>query len=655
MNVLEFTVTGNHLEITEDAVTTGGSVNYDKCSFTFDEEWDDFEKTAVFEIGKDSFRVALEDDECFIPSPCIEKEGLIRIGVYGSDDETVIATNSVAHRVEEGIDDLGEWFEEDYSFVLDAVSRMEARVEQYIDNLSDSFENLSQSLISGGSVPQSQTVIEGGDCPDEWYVPENFDCVEDIQSVTGAEELDDYLEYRLEPLRREFPDYVSREQIGTDAAEELPVYAYSFTPENYEKTILLTTCIHGYERMAFFALSNFLDALCRKSEDSRTLSYLKNRVKIIAVPAVNPYSLITGQAFNENGVDINFNFPYRWSDCTKTTKGVSAADQPETQNLIDFVEEICSDKLCAAIDFHLDTDTEAGKSIFYPRFKDNCLSALTDFVNRFNYEATSGTQSKGVLAASVNPTFSNYLADEYGINTCESIWHYLLFGGLNSSANYVKYLEYMVNIVYTMAKNSSFTHMRAEAPFVKHIAWKGGDEPYGIPQKTAPEEMGISNCSLSLKSPCILTMQGTVVIYASSDCTVKIRPVLYQVNSPEQDYDTRLYDTTFQQEIELFAGTHIIPISSVLQAYYTSHNEIPQLKYCEDVRMSIAVCASAASAAQVTAFSVTLTAIPSDCGKPVVISSPTGSASDYDSDETPVQELIYPLESFTAFDTKFSD
>ena len=48
MNVLEFTAAGNHLEITEDAVTTGGSVNYDKCSFTFDEEWEDFEKTAVF-------------------------------------------------------------------------------------------------------------------------------------------------------------------------------------------------------------------------------------------------------------------------------------------------------------------------------------------------------------------------------------------------------------------------------------------------------------------------------------------------------------------------------------------------------------------------------------------------------------------------------
>ena len=652
MNVLEFTVTGNHLEITEDAVTTGGSVNYDRCSFTFDEEWDDFEKTAVFEIGRDSFRVALEDDECFIPSPCIEKEGIIRIGVYGSDDETVIATNSVAHRVEEGISDLGDWFEEDYSLVLNVISQMEARVEQCIDNLSDSFESLSQSI---GSAPQSQTVIEGGDCPDEWYVPDEFDCIENIQSAAGSESIDDYLEYRLEPLRREFPDYVSREQIGTDATEEIPVYAYSFTPENYEKTVLLTSCVHGYEQMAFFALSNFLDALCRNSESSRTLSYLKNRVKIIAVPAVNPYSLLAGQAHNSNGVDIGFNFPYKWSDCTKTTKGESAADQPETQNMIDFAEEIYSDRLCAVIDFHIDTDTESGKSIFYPRFKDNCLSALTDFVNRFNHEVGSGTLSKGILAASVNPTLSNYLADEYGINACESVWHYLLFGGLNNSANYVKYLEYTVNLVYTMAKNSSFTCKCGAAPFVKHIAWKCGDEPYNVPQKTAPEEMGISNFSLSLNSPCILTMQGTVVVYVSSDCTVKIRPVLYQVNSPGQDYDTRLFDTTFQQEIELFAGTHIIPVSSVLQAYYTSHNEISQLKYCEDVRMSIAVCASAASSAQITAFSVTLSGIPSDCGKPVVISSPTGSASDYESDETPVQELIYPLETYTAADAKFSD
>lgn len=652
MNTLEFTVSGNHLELSADAISTEGCVNYDRCGFTFDSEWDGFERTAVFETGGDSFRVVLEDDACFIPSPCVEKEGLIRIGVYGTNNDTVIATNSVAHRIDEGISGLGEWFEEDYSLVLNAVKNMETRVARSIADVNENFEAIRSFVLSGSNATAS---VSGGDCPDEWYKPNDFNGAENIREVISSGNIQEFYDYGFEPLRTRHPDYITREFIGTDSDGELPVYAYTFAPVDYEKTVFLTSCVHGYGRTSFFALSNFFKELCENYASSRVLSYLRNRVKIIVVPAVSTLGLVTGRGLNANNVDIGFNFPYRWEDCDKTTKGAAPADQAETQNIIDYVEVIHMDKLCAAIDFHVDTDTESGKSIFYPRFKNNCLSALTKFVNTFNYEAESGAASKGILAATVKPSISDYLADEYGINTCEAVWHYRLFGGNYSNENYTKFTEYIANLVYTMAKNSSFTCKCGPAPFAKYIAWRSTDEAYGILNSSTPKKIGISDYELSLDTPCILELRGCVVLNVTTPCTVKINPLLYQVNSPEQDYDDRTTNSPFMLELPLTAGTHVIPVNSVLQAFYTSYNATSKLKYCENVCVSLAVCADTASAAEVKAFTLNIVGIPSDTAKPVVISTPMGRPSDYTDEDVPVQQIVYPLETYTYADSQFSD
>lgn len=653
MNQLEFTVNGNHLSLSTEDVSTGGSVNYDQCVFTFDDEWTDFERTAVFETGRDSYRVALdENDSCFIPSPCVEKEGIIRIGVFGTNDDTVITTNSVAHHIEEGLDELGEWFEEDYSLVLNAVSNMENRVTECLNGLNESFDAIMRSVRKSGAVEE---VVSVSDCPDDWYLPEEFSDSETVREIRDGNDIQDYLGYRFEALREDFPTYVKREVIGTDASEQYPVYAYVFEPLNYEKTVLVTSCVHGTESMALFALSDFCNELCRRSDEDRTLAYIRNRVKLVIIPAVNPYGVENRKVRNSENVDIGINFPYRWDDCEISSKGSSAADQVETQNIIDFAEILYADKLCAAVDFHVDSYTAAGKNIFYPRFKDNCLRALTEFVNRFNFEAEDGTKTKGILAASLSPTLSNYLADTYGINSCEAVWPDELYGGMYSDANYTKFKEFIGNLLYTVAKNSSFTCRCGAQPFIKYIAWKSSDDAFAVPQSSVPSVMGISNYSLSLSSPCILNLQGFVVLNVVSPCTVKIKPLLYQMNSPEQDYSQRSLDTTFMLELSLESGIHVIPVSSVLQAYYTSYNPSVHVCYCEDVTAALAVCASAASAVTVDAYTLTLSGIPSDMGKPVEISTPIGASSDYSAVDIPTQQMVYPLESYTENDEQFED
>ena len=654
MNQLELTVTGNKLELTEDAYSTGGSVNYDKCAFTFDSEWGDFEKTAVFGIGRDTFRVPLDDNGCcFIPSPCIEKEGIITIGVFGTNDDTVIATNAVAHHIDEGVDGLGEWFEEDYSLVLNAVSHMEDKVASCISDVNRNFEMLSKQIRRNGNVEEAAEI--GGD-PDGWYVPDDFEGAEDLEDIVESDDINEYYDYAFNPLWERYPNYVRRETVGYDDGGTYPVYAYIFEPVNYEKTVLVTAGTHGDEASAVFALSKLFSDICEKSGEDRTLAYFRNRIKFVVIPIVNPYAIVNGTVYNENSVDIGYNFPCGWDNCTKTKKGAEAGDQTETQNIIEYAELLQSDKFCAAVDVHMNPYTVSGKTVFYPRFKTNCVSALADFVNRFNHEIESGDKKKGILASNINPCLTNYLADEYGVNACEAVWPDVLYGGDYSDDNYVKFTEFLGNLLCVMAKNSSFACKCEEAPFVKYISWRGGEDSYVIPHSSSLAVMGITNYSLLLSSPCILNLQGYVVIKVSEACTVKINPMLYQINSSEQTYsDRKDADSPFALELELEEGTHAIPVSSVLQAYYSSYNASSHVLYCENVKFRFAFSASIASAAEVTAFSVTVSGIPSDAAKPVEVSTPMGETGDYSTTDVPTQQIIYPVGTYANADSKFND
>lgn len=652
MNQLELTVEGNRLSLDEEVYSTGGSVNYDKCEFTFDSEWDDFEKTAVFGIGRDTYRVPIEDDgTCFIPSPCMEKEGIVTIGVFGTNDDTVIATNAISHHIEEGVDGLGEWFEEDYSLVLNAVSHMESRVANCITDMNKNFSALAGALRRGNTSEPADVC----DSPDDWYIPDSFEGAADLTDIVTGEDINAYYDYGFNPLCEQYPNYVRRETVGYDDGEDYPVYAYIFEPVNYEKTVLVTSGVHGYEAGAVFALSKLFSDICEKSDENRTLSYFRNRIKFVVIPIVNTYAMVNGTTYNENNVDIEYNFPYGWESCTKSKKGATAGDQTETQNIMEYAELLQSDKLCAAVDIHMNPYTVSGKSVFYPRFKGNCVSALTDFVNRFNYEIESGNKTKGILASNINPNLTNYLADEYGINACEAVWPDELYGGDYSDANYDKFTEFIGNLLCVMAKNSSITCKCSEVPFVKYFSWRGDDDSYVIPNSSALTVMGITNISLDLTSPCILNLQGYVVIKVSESCTVRINPMLYQINSSEQTYSDRKDATSpFTLELELEEGTHAIPVSSILQAYYTSYNADSHVLYCENVKFRFAFNASKASAAEVTAFSVTVSGIPSDAAKPVEVSKPIGNVSDYSTTDVPTQQVLYPVGTYANADSKFN-
>lgn len=653
MNNLSLNVIGNRIEIVKDTYSTQSCVNYDSCSFSFNSEWDSFEKTAVFGFGNnDCIRVSLENNSCKIPAPCMQKEGFIRIGVYGiNSEETVIATNCVAHRVEEGIDNLEDWFEEDSSFVFDALSEIEASLEEYKLSLDKRFDKLAGTLEAGEGV---------SDNPSDWYLPEPFTDSANVPSYSKASSYDDYLDYILNGLVTDYPNYVSSVQIGTDASGLYPIYAYIFEPISYEKTVFIATDADGTKSSPTIALSYFLNELCSANQENRTLGYLRSRIKLVVVPVVNPYGLAENSRYNSNNVRIDRNFDFKWSECQGDNKGAAAADQNETVVLQNYLQTLSGDKLCAVINFRDNLNLYCGKMLFYPRFKDNCIKALTKMLYQYNFEEKNENDllSNTIIAPTLNPTMVNYAAENLGVNACTVAWPSLSYGDAQSNEAITKFTELIGNTVVTVAKNSTLTLRGEKVPFSKYFSWRssGESDVFAVPQSETFKKAPISTYQLALRAPCNVTVNGYAIIKAESACNLRLNPLLWQDRSPEQTYADRLDMSDFVIELPLTVGTHIIPFDTVLQGYYSDNNGLFTSGYPEKLNFSIGLCADTASAAVLTGFSVTLNAFPSDIGRSVEISRPMGTADDYtSSNAVPTQVLIYPIQAIGTDEIYYND
>ncbi len=654
MNKIILKVTANRLEIEKDTYTTGGSVNFDSCSFVFDNTWNGFAKTAVFGFGNSDYtRVELDKDECKIPAICLQDEGFIKIGVYGvNGDGVVITTNAVAHRVNEGIGEVNNWYEEDNLFVYNALKELEGAIEKYKGSLETRFNDLLKNLRRKGSISDID-VLPGE--PDDWYTPSEFKKSSNFPTATGNAKYTAYLNAIFGALATEFPEYVSVEDIGTDESGAFPIYAYTFEPLNYEKTVLVTGCIHSNNDVTLKALSHFFDELCRNFKSDRTLAYLRSKVKFVVIPVANPYGFVNKSKRNVNGVDLGKNFPYRWDDCYSVNKGDGPLSESESVAILSLLTRIYEDKLCAALDVNSGLFNYCSKMLFYPRYKDNCLSALAETLGRYNYEnRDDDVLSKAIIAPTVNPNLPNFLAETLGINACSITWSPYSYSG----DEVTKFTEFIGNVLFTLSKNSTYTLREEKLPFVKHFSWRssGDSDAHKIIASDAYRKVPISAFEFDVVKPCCMTLIGYVILKVTNNCEITINPVLWQDSSPEQTYEKRIVMNEFSLNLPLGTGIHVIPVESALQAYASDTNTQMTTVYPKKVRFALAANSDTDSAADIIGFSFTLNAFESNSGKAVEISRPMGAATDFsDQHEVPTQEVLYPKEIVTENDARYDD
>lgn len=144
-----------------DKITlTSGMVNAVQVAFAFSEEWEGFDKIAVFSNGATTVDVTLDEkDRCYVPHEVLSVAGRdVNVGVYGSkgegEDYVAIPTEKCSlGKVSEGVDPSGEESAEPTPTIWDdlniRVGNLETRMDKHThDVASYSYEDVSISGLT---------------------------------------------------------------------------------------------------------------------------------------------------------------------------------------------------------------------------------------------------------------------------------------------------------------------------------------------------------------------------------------------------------------------------------------------------------------------------------------------------------------------------
>ena len=203
-----------------------------------------------------------------------------------------------------------------------------------------------------------------------------------------------YVKYQLisidstEPIIAEQYDPIDTMQYGT-SEKGRALLCHSFTPKEYDRTILLNFAIHGFEDNYSKDGQVLVDTANKLIEYYSENEEAYRNTRVIIVPCANPDGLkdgTTNNGFgrcNANGVDLNRDFDAEHKVFTnarnKTSEPFSAA---ESRALRDLVNEVEAD---VVIDFHGWLNMTIGDASLAEIFEEELsLKNKTAFNNRCN-------------------------------------------------------------------------------------------------------------------------------------------------------------------------------------------------------------------------------------------------------------------------------
>lgn len=163
------------------------------------------------------------------------------------------------------------------------------------------------------------------------------------------------------------PHYVTKNLLGLDESGTYQIHEYVFEPKNYEQTIVISSGMHGNEIVPPFALAKIIEYMMETPNIHEGFSYLRNKVKLVIIPIVNPWGFNQSprKYGNVNGINPSRNWADGWDTLTTddvadawNKKGSAPFSEAETRYLRDVLlreKEQCS--------FYLDCHTAQGWSL----------------------------------------------------------------------------------------------------------------------------------------------------------------------------------------------------------------------------------------------------------------------------------------------------
>ena len=145
-----------------------------------------------------------------------------------------------------------------------------------------------------------------------------------------------FIENIYEPLRKKYPDYITRHSIGFDTSGEYEMWAYEFTPKKYIKTEYLQSGVNVIETDAYFGLARLLTLIADRADER--LSFIRENVRLLVIPVVSVWGISKRGSYE----DIMDSDRYRFSH---NAAGVNANrdffDQKATatSNVVNYIEK----------------------------------------------------------------------------------------------------------------------------------------------------------------------------------------------------------------------------------------------------------------------------------------------------------------------------
>ena len=90
--ILEYNVTGQHIELSSAAMLVAGTVNEYTARFSFSADWDGYQRVSVFNADGTEREQLLTDDTCTVPWEVLLPGAHLKVGVYGTKDGSRLPT-----------------------------------------------------------------------------------------------------------------------------------------------------------------------------------------------------------------------------------------------------------------------------------------------------------------------------------------------------------------------------------------------------------------------------------------------------------------------------------------------------------------------------------------------------------------------------------
>lgn len=521
-----------------------------------------------------------------------------------------------------------------------------------LNHIEDGLEDVDYRIDSSVEVLDRRISLS---TPPDWYYPKNIPA-----AILGSGGLPDtfsggtyesFYDWILNPLLRDFPEYVTKTTLGRDSSGSYNVYKYEFIPENYDRTIVITSCVHGKEYTPFFGLNLFLDKVCRDYMNDSNLNFIHEKVKIVYIPIVNPWGFVNTKRHTSSTVDLNRNTSYRWEEYTSSKgqfggvyyKGTAAFSEVESQYVKQVVESVEFDNLVGYIDYHNIVSIDAEKILYFPRFAENASNKYAELINNFNPELN---ENRAILGSSSVPSFSNWAGHRFNVNACNPEFNEEVYGPERNEFVMRKFVEWAGNIFLVLAKENRIANSQRVNPFIKMLIWnrdttlpdtedsyRMSNKGHRILKSDNYNNFNASRFEMNINGEYTVEIKGNVRVYAEKDCTLHLEPFVYQRYSPEQNYSTMTDEGRFEEIVRLKAGQEIfVPINALLHGFFSNYNDEDSTR-ADKIHFRIRAKTDVASAAWITGYKVTLNFTPSEFGKCIEINK----VIDRD-----VLEVIYP-------------